>query len=67
MKADGTLLVGTRGSDVLEVSAQGALIRKVVQGHYKGVRDFPEVWGCAAHPTEQLFATSGADMSVRLW
>lgn len=52
IKADGTMLVGTRGSDVLEVSPQGALVRKVVQGHYKGVRDYPEVWGCCSHPTE---------------
>jgi WD40 repeat protein len=67
MKTDGTLLVGTRGSDVLEVSPQGTLVRKVVQGHYKGVPDFPEIWGCAAHPSEQMFATSGADKCVRLW
>jgi hypothetical protein len=52
IKADGTMLVGTRGSDVLEVSPQGSLVRKVVQGHFKGVPDCPEVWGCATHPKE---------------
>jgi hypothetical protein len=30
IKANGTLLVGTRGADVLEVSPEGALVRKVV-------------------------------------
>lgn len=67
IKSDGTLLVGTRGSDVLEVTPSGTLVRKVVQGHYKGVADKPEVWGCTTHPTEQTFATSGADKCVRVW
>jgi len=43
------------------------LIKKVVQGHFKGVADKPEVWGCATHPSEQIFATTGADLCVRTW
>jgi WD40 repeat protein len=67
LKQDGSLLVGTRGSDVLEVTPQGQLSNIVVQGHYKGVPHLYEVWGCASHPTEQVFASSGGDKTIRLW
>ena len=45
-----TMLVGTRGSDVLELNMQGDVQRTIVQGHFQGVRDNPEVWGLAVHP-----------------
>jgi microtubule-associated protein-like 6 len=31
------------------------------------VKDLPEVWGCATHPTLQIFASAGADKCVRIW
>jgi microtubule-associated protein-like 6 len=66
VKPDGTLLAGTRGATVLEISPQQQA-SVVVQGHYRGVNDLPEVWGCAVHPTKQIFASAGADRYVRLW
>ena len=38
-----------------------------MQGHSQGVAKNPEVWGLAAHPTKQLFASAGADKTVRVW
>jgi len=31
------------------------------------VSTYPEVWGLTNHPTEQLFASCGADATVRIW
>lgn len=67
MHASGKMLVGTRGADVLELDNQGNVRKTIVQGHFQGVTKNPEVWGLAAHPTEQLFASSGADKTVRVW
>jgi WD40 repeat protein len=42
----------------------------LVSGHSRGVKgdiNYPEVWGCAIHPTKQIFASAGADMTVRIW
>ena len=62
------MLVGTRGADVCEVSLQSGEVQKtIVQGHSQGVAKNPEVWGLAAHPTQQLFASAGADKTVRIW
>lgn len=41
--------------------------RTIVQGHFQGVADKPEVWGLAVHPKSQKFASAGADKTVRLW
>ena len=64
---DGTMLIGTRGSEVFELSPQGQKKDTIVQGHFQGVTKNPEVWGAAAHPTEQKFASCGADKTVRIW
>lgn len=61
------MLVGTFGSQVAEVDMQGNLKKMVVEGHYSGIPRYDEVWGCCAHPTEQKFATCGADRHVRVW
>jgi WD40 repeat protein len=46
---------------------KGKLLRTVVEGHYAGVPTYAEVWGCAVHPTEQVFASAGSDKIVRIW
>lgn len=38
-----------------------------MEGHFQGVAKNPEVWGLTAHPTEQKFASAGADKTVRVW
>ena len=64
---EGHLLVGTIGAQVVEVDLQGKLKKTIVQGHFSGVPAYAEVWGCAAHPTEQIFATCGSDRRIRVW
>ena len=61
IKADGTLLVGTRGAEIYE-GKQGLNWTILLQGHYDG-----EVWGCAISPSSHKFATCGGDKTVRLW
>lgn len=58
------VVVGTRSADILVVSvhdgkADGA--KALVESH--GVR---QLWGLAAHPTKEEFATSGDDQTIRL-
>lgn len=62
-----TMLVGTRGADVLELNMEGEKTRTIVQGHFMGVTKNAEVWGLAVHPTEQRFASAGADKTVRVF
>lgn len=61
------MLIGTRGSDVVEVNGKGKVTKTIVQGHFKGVNDKPEVWGLCTHPTEPKFASAGADKTIRIW
>ena len=64
------MLVGTRGSDVIEINTDnGELLNNIMSGHFKapGMETYAEVWGCATHPTELLFASAGADRTVRVW
>lgn len=62
-----TLLVGTKGAEIIEVNAtNGTKLKTLIQGHFQGTPQ-AELWGCAVHPTEQLFATCGADRTLRLW
>lgn len=63
-----TMIVGTRGSEIIEFNATtGAKLKTLIYGHFEGAGKQAELWGCAVHPTEQLFATCGADMTVRVW
>jgi len=32
-----------------------------------GKLEHPEVWGLAVHPDKQIFASAGADKTVRIW
>jgi WD40 repeat protein len=62
-----TLLAGTRGAEIIEINAtSGAKIKTHIYGHFAGVQK-AELWGCAVHPTEQIFASCGADKTIRLW
>lgn len=58
------VIIGTRGSEILEVAVRsGAIIGKpIVHGH--GCR---ELWGLATHPTKDEFITAGDDATIRLW
>ena len=57
------LLVGTRGAEIFEIDPENTADTKCfMHGHYNG-----EVWGCAVHPTEQLFASCGGDKTIRIW
>lgn len=58
-----TLLVGTQGSEIYELSRETGSVTLVSEGHCKG-----ETWGLHAHPTNGcVFATSGDDQTVRIW
>ena len=63
----GSLLVGTRGADVIEMDRNGNNNRIIVQGHYQGVAKNPEVWGLCCHPTREEFASAGSDKTIRVW
>ena len=78
MMNDDELLVGTGGSEIVEVKSagicnfstfEGAImwpkdIRFTVisEGHYE-----KEVWGLAVHPGKEEFVTAGDDNVLRLW
>lgn len=59
-------LVGTGGSDLLEVDASGSIampsVTVVTRGHYA-----MEVWGLACHPTKPEYCTVGDDQTLRVW
>uniref|UniRef100_K3WHU2 EF-hand domain-containing protein n=1 Tax=Globisporangium ultimum (strain ATCC 200006 / CBS 805.95 / DAOM BR144) TaxID=431595 RepID=K3WHU2_GLOUD len=57
-------LVGTGGSDLLEVDASrsGISFNIITQGHYN-----MEVWGLACHPKKPEYCTVGDDQTLRVW
>ncbi|KAF1333559.1 Microtubule-associated protein, partial [Globisporangium splendens] len=57
-------LVGTGGSDLLEVDASrsGISFNIITQGHYN-----MEVWGLACHPKKSEYCTVGDDQTLRVW
>jgi echinoderm microtubule-associated protein-like 6 len=61
---EGKVLIGTKASEILEVGVLSSEANKLVCGHFT---DRGEVWGLAAHPHRQTFATCGDDMTVRVW
>ncbi|OQR95137.1 microtubule-associated protein [Achlya hypogyna] len=58
------LLVGTHGSDIVQLDRTGAKATVVTQGHCKD-----ELWGLAIHPdpTKHQFCTVGDDKTLRVW
>ncbi|CAO1399612.1 unnamed protein product [Diamesa hyperborea] len=57
---DGNIYVGTTRNNILEGSLQRRF-NQVVFGHGR------QLWGLAAHPEDELFATAGHDKNVALW
>jgi microtubule-associated protein-like 6 len=61
--ASNKILVGTKGSEIYEISKGSKRTVLLNQGHCSG-----ELWGLAMHPTDSdLLATSGDDKTVRVW
>nr|CCA15182.1 hCG1784313 putative [Albugo laibachii Nc14] len=59
------LLVGTGGSDILElnISSDRSKMSKVItRGHSR-----QEVWGLAMHPSRPEYVTAGDDQTARVW
>jgi WD40 repeat protein len=61
-----TILAGTRGSEIIELGINGNKLKTLIYGHFEGTPK-AELWGCAVHPSQQLFATCGADCTIRIW
>ena len=62
-----TMIVGTRSAEIIEINTNtGAKIKTLINGHFEGTKQ-AELWGCAVHPTQQMFASCGADSTVRIW
>ncbi|XP_059620525.1 echinoderm microtubule-associated protein-like CG42247 isoform X2 [Phlebotomus argentipes] len=57
---DGNIYVGTTRNNILEGSLQRRF-NQVVFGHGR------QLWGLAAHPDDDIFATAGHDKNIALW
>lgn len=57
------LLIGTKGSNIYEISVVTGNMILLHEGHCEG-----ELWGLAMHPKNpDLFATCGDDQTIRIW
>jgi microtubule-associated protein-like 6 len=57
------ILVGTKGSEIYEISKDSKRFILLNEGHSAN-----ELWGLSMHPTDSdLFVTSGDDKTVRVW
>lgn len=57
-----TILVGTKGSEIVEYNNNGSMAKIITQAHYKD-----ELWGIAFHPSGDEYCTVGDDKTLRLW
>lgn len=57
---DGNIYVGTTRNNIVEGSLQRRF-NQVVFGHGR------QLWGLAAHPEDELYATAGHDKNIALW
>lgn len=61
-KKDSTLLVGTRGGEVIEIKANTPKPVVHVRSHFDG-----ELWGLAIHPHKAEMITFGRDKMLAIW
>lgn len=61
-KSHDKMLVGTRGSEILEIDTNNLSNSVLIRAHNKG-----ELWGLAIHPNREHYATAGDDNTVRIW
>ena len=61
MNDEGTLLVGTRGGDIIEIKGSQEF-NILVNSHYD-----EELWGLAIHPSAPICASCGGDKTIRTW
>lgn len=57
---DGKILVGTRGSEILEFINKSPTVH--IRGHFDG-----ELWGLTTHPAQSIYYTVGEDMMLACW
>lgn len=55
---DGILLIGTRGSEIIEVKNKNANV--LIKGHFDG-----ELWGLTPHANAKVYYTVGEDMVLK--
>jgi len=61
------ILIGTKGGDIFEAilpknPAEFPSLTRITSSH-----SFGEVWGLAVNPVKEEFATSGDDLTIRIW
>ena len=57
---NGTLLVGTRGGDIIEITGQNPDV--IMRGHFD-----LELWGLCVHPKKEKYYTAGQDKMLAIW
>eukprot|EP01119_Soliformovum_irregulare_P013844 TRINITY_DN3722_c0_g1_i1.p1 TRINITY_DN3722_c0_g1~~TRINITY_DN3722_c0_g1_i1.p1 ORF type:complete len:1927 (-),score=428.61 TRINITY_DN3722_c0_g1_i1:16-5796(-) len=60
----GKILLGTKTSDILEVSGnlKNPNKRLLIEGHAEG-----ELWGLGMHPSLNMFVTASDDKTIKIW